>query len=283
MTAPFEPAVDSLPFVKMHGLGNDFVVVDARTRRLDLDAATVSRIADRHTGIGCDQFLLIEPSSRADARMRVMNADGGEAEISGNGARCVAALLMAENGAEGVVIETAKGLVHCHAKGRDRVTVDMGQARDGWRDIPLAREADTLALPVDEGPLGRPVAVNMGNPHATFFVDDAGAVDLAALGAKLEHHPLFPERANIGVAQILSRRAIRLRVWERGTGITRACGSGACAAVVAAHRRHLTGRAVEVALDGGRLDIVWREDGHVVMTGPVATSFHGHLPPAFLT
>ncbi|MFQ5985371.1 MAG: diaminopimelate epimerase [Alphaproteobacteria bacterium] len=266
----------------MHGLGNDFVVFDARMRPLAVNAGVARRIADRRTGVGCDQLILIEPSENADVRMRILNADGGEVEACGNGARCIAALLMAENGAESAVIETAAGLLDCHAAGPDQVTVDMGEARLGWRDIPLAREADTLELPVGEGPLQGPTAVGMGNPHAVFFVDDAEAVDLAALGPVLERHPLFPERANIGVAQVLSPQRIRLRVWERGAGLTQACGSGACAAVAAAHRRGLGGRDAEVILDGGRLKIAWREDGHMVMTGPVTTSFQGHLPHRFL-
>jgi diaminopimelate epimerase len=184
---------------------------------------------------------------------------------------------MAERGSECCTVETSAGLLAATALGPDRVTVDMGEARLGWRDIPLAREMDTLHLELSADGLSDPVAVNIGNPHAVFFVDDADAIDLAGLGPRLEHDPLFPERANIGVAQVSGADRLRLRVWERGVGLTRACGTGACAAAVAAHRRGLVGRRVEVVLDGGPLALEWREDGHVVMTGPVATAFRGVL------
>ena len=280
--------MSGLPFIKMHGLGNDFVVLDGRAGDLGLGAAQARAIADRRTGVGCDQVLAIEPSltGEAAAAMRIYNSDGSEAEACGNGTRCVAALLMGENGTdrEGghVVIETAAGLLDV-ARARDgQFTVDMGLARADWRDIPLAQAGDTLHLGIKQGPLADPVAVNIGNPHAVFFVDDADAVDLATHGPKLEHHTLFPERANIEAAQVRSATEIRLRVWERGAGLTRACGSGACAAVVAAARRGLTGRKAQVVLDGGTLAIEWAEDGHVLMTGPAAVSFTGELDPALL-
>ncbi len=209
--------------------------------------------------------------------MRIRNADGGEVEACGNATRCVAALIMAERGADTCTVETPAGLLVARSLGTARVAVDMGQARLDWREIPLAREMDTLHLDLAADGLADPVAVNMGNPHAVFFVEDPGAVDLARLGPRLEHDPLFPQRANIGVAQVSGTDRLRVRVWERGVGLTRACGTGACAAAVAAHRRGLTGREVEVTLDGGQLDLEWREDGHVVMTGPVATSFRGVL------
>ena len=274
-----------LPFIKMHGLGNDFVVLDFRGRGNPLDASGARAIADRRTGVGCDQVLAIEPAATelADVFLRIYNPDGGEAEACGNGTRCVASLLMAETGAEHVVIETVAGMRDAEARPDDLVAVDMGPARDGWRDIPLTEAVDTLHLPISAGPLADGVAVNMGNPHAVFFVDDAATVDLARLGPVLERDPLFPERANIGVVQVLSRDRLRFRVWERGAGITRACGSGACAALVAAHRRGLSERRVEVVLDGGILTIEWLADGHVMMTGPVATSFAGTLDPALLT
>lgn len=273
-----------IPFIKMHGLGNDFVVLDARERALTIDAKAARAIADRHRGIGCDQILIIEKPKdpRATAFMRIRNADGGEAEACGNGARCVADLLMREAGRKDVSIETVAGILAATHAGERRVTIDMGEPRFGWRDIPLARDCDTLHVPLALGVLADPVCTSMGNPHATFFVTNVEAVDIATLGPKLEHDPLFPARANIGVAQILSRAQLRLRVWERGDGLTLACGSGACAALVAAHRRGLTERHAEVVADGGKLEIDWRADNHVMMTGPVAVSFEGVLDPALL-
>ncbi len=214
--------------------------------------------------------------------MRIRNPDGSEAEACGNATRCVAWLLGRETGESRVRIETVAGLLQAEIEGDGRIAVDMGLARTNWREIPLARAADTDCVDLALGPLSTPVCTNIGNPHATFFVDDAEAVDLAALGPTLENHPMFPQRANIGVAAIRARGDIRLRVWERGAGITRACGSGACAAVVAAHRRGLSERRAIVRLDGGSLDIDWRADGHVIMTGPAALSFEGSFDSAFL-
>jgi len=272
------------PFIKMHGLGNDFVVLDARTHRLALDETRASAIADRHTGVGCDQLIIVEPphSPGADIFMRIRNADGGEVEACGNATRCIADLVMRETGRDRAVIETAAGLLEARAAGAKRVAVDMGPARFQWRDIPLVRDCDTLHVPLALGPLADPVCTSMGNPHATFFVRNAEAIDLATLGPKLERDSLFPERANIGVAQVMSRTQLRLRVWERGAGITPACGTGACAALVAAHRRGLAERKAEVIADGGPLEIEWREDGHVLMTGPVAVSFTGTLDASLL-
>lgn len=269
----------AISFRKMHGLGNDFVVIDARARPLALDAAMAQRIADRRTGIGCDQLIVIEPAKAgiADAFMRIRNADGGEVEACGNATRCVASLLMAEKGQDHVVIETVVGLLDAEAADGGRIAVDMGPAQLDWRDIPISEAIDTLHLGIALGQLSDPVGVGMGNPHAVFFVPDAEAVDIAALGPPLEHHKLFPARANIEVAQVLSPTRIRMRVWERGAGITRACGTGACATLVAAVRRGLTERKASVILDGGELEIEWMRDGHVMMTGPVATSFTGTL------
>ena len=269
-----------LPFTKMHGLGNDFVVFDARTRPLALDAARVRAIADRRTGVGCDQLVVLEPprNGGTDAYLRFWNRDGGEVAACGNGTRCAARLLFDETGRTSVMVETDAGRLTAQEAGGGEVRVDMGPARLDWREIPLARATDTLHVAVGAGPLSDAVAVNMGNPHAVFFVDDAEAVPLAELGSGLETDPLFPERANIGVAQRLASDRLRLRVWERGVGITNACGTGACAAAVAGARRGLTGRSVTVVLDGGALGIVWRKDGHVEMTGPTAASFSGVLP-----
>lgn len=270
------------PFLKMHGLGNDFVVLDARRVPISLDARLARAIADRRTGIGCDQILVMEPprSAGADVFMRIRNAEGGEVEACGNGTRCVAARVMEELGRDRVVVETVAGLLEARRAPGGLVTVDMGEARTHWREIPLAREADTLHLPVGAGPLHDAVATNLGNPHATFFVRDVESVEIERWGPVLEHDPIFPERANIGVVQVLSPTSLRFRVWERGAGVTRACGTGACAALVAAARRNLAERRAEVILDGGRLEIEWRGDGRVMMTGPTAISFTGSFDPA---
>jgi diaminopimelate epimerase len=271
------------PFIKMHGLGNDFVIVDARAEPFAPGAAAARRIADRHRGVGCDQIVILEPAPKemangaADLALRFLNADGGEAGACGNGTRCAASLVMVETGAKRLAIRTSAGLLVAEAADHGRIAVDMGEAKTGWQDIPLAREMDTLHLDLACGPLRDPVATGMGNPHATFFVDDLAAVDIESLGPKLEHDPLFPERANIGVAQVTGTDRLRVRVWERGVGMTLACGSGACAAAVAAVRRGLTGRTVTLDLDGGTLEIEWHPDGHAVMTGPVATAFSGEL------
>jgi diaminopimelate epimerase len=273
-----------VPFLKMHGLGNDFVVLDGRRDALSVGAGAARALADRRTGIGCDQLIVLEPPADPAAQlfMRIANPDGSEAEACGNASRCVAWFVGRETGERRVQIETAAGLLEAEILADGQIAVDMGPARTLWREIPLARAMDTLRLDVAQGPLSAPVGTNIGNPHATFFVVDAEAVDLAALGPVIEHHPLFPQRANIGVATVRDPRNLRLRVWERGAGITRACGTGACAAVVAAHRRGLAERRARVALDGGDLEICWRDDGHVVMTGPAALSFEGSFDAALL-
>lgn len=282
LRAAYIALMSAVPFIKMHGLGNDFVVLDARRKPLRCDEAQARRIADRHTGVGCDQLIILEPARdpRAHLFMAIRNADGGMVEACGNAARCIAELVMREDNRTSATIETAVGLVDAHAAGRRRVGVDMGEPATAWREIPLARECDTDHVPLALGPLSDPVATSMGNPHVTFFVSDLAAVEIASLGPKLEHDALFPQRANIGVAQILSASRLRLRVWERGAGLTKACGTGACAALVAAARRGLTGRQAEIVADGGTLDIEWRADNHVVMTGPVAVSFTGTLDPS---
>jgi diaminopimelate epimerase len=267
------------PFLKMHGAGNDFVVLDARTRPWPIDGEAAKRIADRRTGIGCDQLIVVEPARHpgADVFMSIFNPDGSEVAACGNATRCVAWMLMAESGKATAAIETHAGLLSAQSAGERRVAVDMGPARLNWDEIPLAGAMDTLHLPLAAGPLSDPVGVNMGNPHAVFFVEDAEAVPLAELGPGLEHDKLFPERCNIEVAQILDPGRIRMRVWERGAGITLACGTGACATLVAAVRRGLSGRRADVVLDGGTLTIEWLENGHVMMTGPVAVAFSGML------
>ncbi len=266
-----------VPFLKMNGLGNDFVVLDFRRQAVTLGDAGFSALANRRTGIGCDQVIVLERPRHPAAKvlMRIRNADGSEAEACGNATRCVADLLYREAQDPRIKIETLAGLLEAEVLADGLIAVDMGEPRTGWRDIPLARAMDTDCVDLALGPLSHPVCTNIGNPHATFFVGSAKSIDLAALGSSLEHNPLFPESANIGIAEIRDRRNMRLRVWERGAGITQACGSGACAALVAAHRRGLSDRHGIVELDGGKLDIVWREDCHVIMTGPAALNFEG--------
>lgn len=266
-------------FYKMHGLGNDFVVVDAREALFAADADQIRAIADRRTGVGCDQFIVITPPRNgvATAGMRIFNADGGEVEACGNAARCIAWLLM-RDGAPQVRIDSPGGLLQAkRAKGSDdsRITIDMGPAGVQWDDIPLAEEQDTLHLDLSVGPYSDPCAVSTGNPHCVFFVDDAEAVDVAELGPQVELHPLFPNRTNVEFVSVIGPNHLRMRVWERGVGITRACGTGACASVVAARRRYLVDGPTVVTLDGGDLEIDWITNGHILMTGPTALSFTG--------
>jgi diaminopimelate epimerase len=279
----------SLSFRKMNGLGNDFVVLDARSHAFALGPDTVRAIADRKEGIGCDQLIALEPSGTADVFMRIFNADGGEVGACGNAARCVAALISAERGRPQVSIETVSGVLGATVTTDGSVTIEMGAPRFAWNEIPLAEPFhDTRRIELQIGPIDHPVlhspsVVNVGNPHCLFFVDDVEAHDLARFGPMLEHHPLFPERANISLVQVLGPEAIKVRTWERGAGLTRACGTAACAAAVAGARRKLTGRKVTVSLPGGDLLVEWREsDGHILMTGPYALDFEGTLPAALL-
>lgn len=256
-------------FHKMHGLGNDFVVIDARVSPVAIDAGVARGIADRHRGIGCDQLILIEPSEVADIRMRIFNADGSEVGQCGNALRCVAVL------AGGAArIETAGSIVAASPDAAG-ISVDMGAPRFGWDEIPLAYAMDTAAMPVAWEPLAQPAAVNVGNPHVIFFVPDLDAIDLATLGPAIEHDPLFPERVNVNVAQVTGPSELRLRVWERGAGLTRACGTGACATAVAAIRRGLVTAPVTVTLPGGPLVIDWAPSGTIRMTGPAVHVFEG--------
>jgi diaminopimelate epimerase len=257
-------------FHKMHGLGNDFVIFDARETPLEMDALRVRAIADRKTGIGCDQLILIEPSTAADLSMRIFNADGGEVEACGNASRCVALLV-----GGGARIETPGGIIGAAAIG-DGATIDMGEPRFGWDEIPLAYPLDTADLPVGWEELRDPVAVNVGNPHVIFFVEDADRIDLERLGPLIENDPLFPQRVNVNIAAVRDG-AIRLRVWERGAGLTRACGTGACATAVAAIQRHLVRGPVEVRLPGGTLTIDWTPGDRIRMTGPARHVFTGEI------
>lgn len=268
----------TVSFRKMHGLGNDFVVVDVRQSGAGFTEEQVRRIGDRRRGIGFDQFITIEPPRQAGATifMGIRNPDGSVAGACGNATRCVSALLMAETGSDAVVIETVSGLLPATRTTDGTVTVDMGPARLDWQDLPLAEARDTLHLGIGAGDLHDPVGVSMGNPHAVFFVEDVAAVPLTEVGPVLENHALFPKRCNIEIVEVQTRDRLRMRVWERGAGITQACGSGACATLVAAARRGLADRRAEVILDGGSLMIEWRDsDGHVLMSGPTATSFTG--------
>ncbi len=263
-----------IPFRKMHGLGNDFVVIDARETPVAMSPLRAAALADRCTGIGCDQLIVLEPSKLADVRMRIFNHDGSEVEACGNASRAVGLLL---GGSQS--IETLGGLIHAEATAHG-IAVDMGAPRLRWDEIPVAYAMDTLDMPVGWEDLENPVGVNVGNPHVIFFVDDCDAVDLERLGPLIEHDPLFPDRINVNVASLVAPDHLSLRVWERGVGLTRACGTGACATAVAAIRRKLTGRTVRVDLPGGPLTIAWPEGGTIEMTGPASLSFEGSFEDA---
>ncbi|MGD0190821.1 MAG: diaminopimelate epimerase [Rhizomicrobium sp.] len=272
-------------FRKMHGLGNDFVVFDGRNGGFALDERAARAVADRRFGVGCDQVIAIERSETgADATMRIYNADGDEVEACGNAARCVAHLLLGETREPSVHIDTLGGLLECSRASEDSVTVDMGRPHLEWQDIPLSQRVDTREFPLDiDGRLFDAAAVSVGNPHCVLFVKDADAAPVAEIGPRIERHPLFPARANVEFVTIVSPSRLRMRVWERGVGITRACGTGACAALVAAHRRGLCARKVDVALDGGILTIEWRDkDDHILMTGGATLAFTGDVDLAGL-
>ena len=273
----------TIPFRKMNGLGNDFVILDARVRPIKLTTEIARRIADRAQGVGCDQVIVLEPSQKANTFMRIYNSDGSEVGACGNAARCVALLLAQETGRTEVSIETQEAVLRGEAASAERVTIDNGEPRLAWDEIPLSEPfQDTTDIELQIGPIDAPVlhspsVVNVGNPHAIFWVDDVQALDLARFGPLLENHPLFPERANISLAQITSRSGLKLRTWERGAGLTKACGTAACAAAVSAVRKRFTDRKVTVELPGGPLTIEWTNDNHVLMTGPAELEFEGKL------
>ncbi|MGN6210050.1 diaminopimelate epimerase [Asticcacaulis sp.] len=276
----------SRPFLKMNGLGNDFIVVDARDAAFTPAPAQIRAWGDRASGIGFDQLIVIEGSPSGDAFMRVWNNDGGTVETCGNALRCVGWYLNPNAAEKTLKIDTLGGATKAIVIKADEktgtVAVDMGKPRLDWREIPLSEEMDTLRLELKVGPYDAPLyhtpcAVSMGNPHVVFFVEDVAKVDVAATGSLIENHPLFPEGVNVEFAQIIDRQTIRMRVWERGAGITRACGTGACATLVAAARRGLTDRAATVIMDGGPLHIAWAENDHVIMTGPIEVEFEGTL------
>ncbi|MEM1237623.1 MAG: diaminopimelate epimerase [Pseudomonadota bacterium] len=274
-----ETPVSSVPFMKMHGLGNDFVVLDARSGAPSrLPTQLVQALADRHRGVGFDQLAIIEESPEADLNITFYNADGSFSAACGNATRCIADREMAATDRPGIDIAvTGRGMLSATRRADGLASVNMGHPLTDWRDIPLSQEMDTLSLPIDGGP----TATGMGNPHCTFFVEDVAAVDLAAIGPEIENHPLFPERTNVQFATVTGENTIRMRVWERGTGITLASGSSSCATAVAAARRGLSGRSVEIVLDGGSLYVDWREDG-VWMSGATAHVFDGVLTPEYL-
>jgi len=273
----------TIPFRKMNGLGNDFVILDARAQPIKITSEIARRVADRSHGIGCDQLIVLEPSDKADAFMRIYNSDGSEVGACGNAARCVALILAQETGRPEIAIETQEAVLRAEAASAQHVTIDIGAPRLAWDEIPLAEPFhDTTGIelqigPIDEPLLHSPSVVNVGNPHAIFWVEDVHAHDLGRFGPLLENHPLFPERANISLAQVTSRSRLKLRTWERGAGLTKACGTAACAAAVSAVRKRFTDRRVTVDLPGGPLAIEWTDDNHVLMTGPAELEFEGVL------
>ena len=278
----------STPFRKMNGLGNDFVVLDARRTKIPLSSAAVQRIADRTSGIGCDTVVLLEPSTKAELLMRFWNADGSESSACGNASRCIAKLVAEETGMAEPSLETKAGVLKTKVHKDGTVTVDMGKPKFRWDDIPLSEPFhDTKQIELQIGPIDKPIlhspsVVNVGNPHCVFWVEDVTAHKLDRFGPILENHPRFPERANISLAQVTSPTTMILRVWERGAGLTKACGTAACAATVCAARKGLTDRAVTVELPGGKLYVDWRADDHMWMTGPAELDFVGELAPEFL-
>ena len=266
-------ATHDISFMKMHGLGNDFVVLDLRARDVVVTPELARAIGDRHRGVGFDQLATIEAGANgADAHLLFFNSDGSTSAACGNATRCIARHLMDETSADALTLTTERGTLFARDQDNGITSINMGQPQLDWRDIPLARAMDTLELPIE----GAPTATGMGNPHCTFFVDDADAVDLEARGAEIEHHPLYPQRTNVQFASVIGENHLRMRVWERGVGVTLASGSSSCATAVASARRGLTGRAVTIDLDGGRIEVDWRDDG-VWMTGPTSHVFTGTL------
>ncbi|MDE1901227.1 MAG: diaminopimelate epimerase [Alphaproteobacteria bacterium] len=271
--------MQGVPFIKMHGLGNDFVIIDGRSHAVKVNKAFLRAVADRKRGVGFDQLVILRPpaSPQADIFMEIYNADASTVRACGNATRCVARLMFDETGRAQGVIETVAGLLRVWEENPGLISVDFGAPRLEWQQIPLARDTDTLHVPVSCGGISDGCCVNVGNPHAVFFVPDIHAVPLHDVGPALENDALFPDRCNIEIAQILAPDHIRMRVWERGAGITEACGSGAVATLVAAVRRGLTDRRATITLDGGDLAVEWRDDGSVVMTGAASLSYRGIL------
>ena len=270
-------SLDGIPFLKMHGLGNDFVIIDSRGSKDPISGDLARLIGHRYFGVGFDQLAVLKSSDVADVDVDFWNSDGSTAGACGNASRCIGRLIVDETGRDEITMRTERGILPVVRNADDSISVNMGAPVLDWQDIPLASDEDLNSLPIE----GNPGAAGMGNPHCVFVVQDAEAVDLATEGRKFEYHPLYPERTNVEFIQIINRETIRMRVWERGGMITLACGSGACAAAVVAQRKGLTKRKVEVRLDGGNLTIDWRDDG-VWMTGPTALVFSGVLSREFL-
>jgi diaminopimelate epimerase len=278
----------TLHFRKMNGLGNDFVVLDARKTPIAISEAQARAIANRKTGIGCDQLIVMENSSIADVRMRIWNAEGGEVPSCGNASRCIADLMFDELGATSTTIDTKGGFLLAKKAGDHLVTIDQGMPKFDWKDIPLSEVfADTRHIELQVGPIDAPLlhspsVVNVGNPHCIFWVNDLDVVDLSRVGPMLEHHPLFPERANISLAKVVARDHVLLKVWERGTGLTLACGTAACATMAAGHRIKIIDTKCTITLPGGDLFMSINDEGHIIMTGPAALDFEGTLPEGLL-
>lgn len=279
-------AASAIPFRKMNGLGNDFVVIDARAHALAISEEQARAIANRSTGVGCDQLIVMENSAIADVKMRIWNAEGGEVQSCGNASRCIADIVMRERKTETTTIDTVGGFLSAKRAGPLLVTIDQGKPRFDWQEIPLSEAfADTRHIELQVGPIDKPLlhspsVVNVGNPHCIFWVNDLDIVDFAKVGPMIEHHPLFPERTNVELAKVVARDHVVLKVWERGAGLTKACGTAACATMAAGYRLRLIDARCRVTLPGGDLLMaVNEENGHVLMTGPVEYEFEGVLPP----
>jgi len=266
----------TLPFMKMHGLGNDFVVLDARAHFIDVSPSLARALGDRHRGVGFDQLAVMQ-NGKESVHLSFFNSDGSRSAACGNATRCIARYIMTETGASKLAVATDHGVLQACDAGGGLTSVNMGRPQLNWDDVPLVQEMDTLELPI----AGRPTATGMGNPHCTFFVDNIDDIDVQTRGAEIENHALFPERTNVQFAQVIGTDHIRMRVWERGAGLTLASGSSSCATAVAAARRGLTSRSVQIDLDGGTLNIDWKDDG-VWMTGPTTHVFNGTLTAEFL-
>lgn len=282
-------ATRAIPFRKMNGLGNDFVVLDARQRPLAISEEQARAIADRTSGVGCDQLIVMERSPTADVRMRIWNAEGGEVQSCGNASRCIADIVMAETGNSSATIDTKGGFLTARKAGPLMVTIDQGRPRFDWKDIPLSEAfADTRHIELQVGPIDKPLlhspsVVNVGNPHCIFWVQNLDVVDFAKVGPMIEHHPLFPERTNVELAQVVARDHVVLKVWERGAGLTKACGTAACAVMAAGFRLKMIDAKCRVTLPGGDLFMAVNEgNGHVLMTGPLAYEYEGVLPAGLL-
>jgi diaminopimelate epimerase len=282
-------AISAIAFRKMNGLGNDFVVIDARERPVDISVAQARAIADRKSGIGCDQIIVMEKSSLADVRMRIWNAEGGEVESCGNASRCIADIVMDEKGTTSATIDTKGGFLVGKRAGKLMVTIDNGKPRFDWDQIPLSEKfADTRHIELQVGPIDAPLmhspsVVNVGNPHCIFWVDDLDVINLGRVGPMLENHPLFPERTNVEMVKVVSRNHVIVNVWERGAGLTQACGTAACAVMAAGHRIKIIDAHCRVTLPGGDLMMsIDESNGHVIMTGPLAYDYEGVLPDGLL-